>query len=296
MSDNVPAIPQPRTRELGKTGLQVSAIGVGTNKWRLDANDATVFETFQAVQGVCTGFFDTAEIYSCGKSERVLGECLRRDGRPAFIATKFAPLPIVRQSPRDLLRALDLSLSRLGVKMIDLYYVHFPFGDPGLLADAMIEAVKAGKVRCVGVSNFGANRMRRMADRLARAGIPLAANEINYNLVARKAEANGLLSACREIGSSLIAYFPLASGRLTAAPIGRGRLVKLQTLLADVAKTHRASASQVALNWLLARDPCIIPIPGASRVASARQNMGAPDWTLSADEFASIDAASSTWR
>lgn len=296
MSDTQSEFPQTRTRELGKTGLRVSALGVGTNKWRQGVNDATVFEAYQVFQDGGISFFDTAEVYNFGKSERLLGDCLRRDRRTAFIATKFAPLPIIRQSPRHLLKALDGSLTRLGMKAIDLYLIHFPVGDPVALAEAMIESVKAGKVRCVGVSNFSANRMRRVADRLARAGIPLAANEVNYSLVARKPESNGVLDACREIGTSLVAYFPLGSGRLATPPSGRGRLADLQNLLRDIALAHHASASEVALNWLLARDPCIIPIPGASRPASARQNVRALDWTLTADEFAAIEVASSTWR
>lgn len=296
MSDASSDAPQSRTRNLGKTGLRLSALGVGTNKWRQGVNDTPVFEAYRAFQDGGISFFDTAEIYGFGKSERLLGECLRRDGRPAFIATKFAPLGLIRQSPRHLRKALDGSLARLGVKTIDLYYLHFPMGDPVALADAMIEAVRAGKVRCVGVSNFSANRMRRIADRLARAGIPLAANEVNYSLVARKAETNGVLDACRELGTSLVAYFPLARGRLAGARTGGGRLAALQNLLGDIATAHHASASQVALNWLLARDPCIIPIPGASRATTARQNVKALDWSLSAREFAAIDAASRGWR
>jgi aryl-alcohol dehydrogenase-like predicted oxidoreductase len=290
---------QTKTRALGKTGLQVSALGVGTNKWSQGSNDEAVFETFQTFQDAGISFFDTAEVYGFGKSERLIGDCLRRDGRPATIATKFAPF-IARSGSRHLLKALDASLARLGVSAIDLYYIHFPypFADFNELADAMIEAVKAGKVRHVGVSNFSAAQMRRVADRLSRSNIPLAANEVHYSLLARKAESNGVLDACRELGASLIAYFPLARGRLTRPPAqGKtGRLETLQTTLTDIAQAHRASPSQVALNWLLARDPCIIPIPGASTVKNAKQNIAALDWNLTGDEFAAIDAASASWR
>jgi aryl-alcohol dehydrogenase-like predicted oxidoreductase len=295
LSDPSPDASQARLRELGKTGLKVSALGVGTNRWRAGANDAAVFEAYQAAQDGGISFFDSAELYGRGQSERLLGECVRRDGRGAVIATKFASLPL-RQSPRHLLKALDGSLARLGVKTIDLYYIHFPIGDLVALADAMIEAVKAGKVRSVGVSNFSAAQMRRVADRLARANIPLAANEVNYSLLARKPESNGVLEACRELGASLVAYFPLGRGSLAAAPDKGGRLAALQKLLGSIAQAHRASPSQVALNWLLARDPCIIPIPGSTRAASVRQNAGALGWTLSAEEFAAIDKASRRWR
>ena len=161
-----------RTRALGKTGLQVSALGVGTNKWSKGSNDEAVFETFKTFQDGGISFFDTAEVYGFGKSERLIGDCLRRDGRPATIATKFMPF-IARSSPRHLLKALDASLARLGVSTVDLYYIHFPypFADFDALADAMIEAVKAGKVRHVGVSNFSAEKMRRIADRLGEVAV-----------------------------------------------------------------------------------------------------------------------------
>lgn len=293
MSVLAAADPRPRTRLLGKTGLHVSALGVGTNKWQQGKNDAAVFETYRTCLDNGFAFFDTAEIYGFGKSERLLGECLRRDGRPAMIATKFAPF-IIRSSKRHLLKALDASLNRLGVASIDLYYIHFPqFGNHFELADAMAEAVQAGKVRHVGVSNFGATQMRRIADRLARTNTQLAANEVHYSLLHRNPESNGVLEACREVGASLVAYFPLARGKLAAASGGRNaRLQALQNLLARVAATHNATPAQVALNWLLARDPCVIPIPGASHASSAKQNIGALDWTLTPEEFAAIDVAS----
>jgi len=157
--------------------------------------------------------------------------------------------------------------------------------------------VQAGKVHHVGVSNFGATQMRRIADRLARTNIQLAANQVHYSLLHRNPESNGVLEACREVGASLVAYFPLAGGKLAAASGGRNaRLQALPDLLARVAATHNATPAQVALNWLLARDPCVIPIPGASHSNSAKQNIGALDWTLTAEEFAAIDVASGGGR
>lgn len=279
-----------RTRALGRAGPSVSAFGVGTNKWALGKNDDAVLETYRTFQDGGISFFDTAEIYGFGKSERLLGDCIRRDGRPVFVATKFAPLPF-RSAPRHLFRALDGSLHRLGTSAIDLYYLHFPLGDVVALADAMAEAVKQGRVRHVGVSNFGADRMRRFADRLGRAGIPLAANEVHFSLAARKPERNGVLAACREIGASLVAYFPLAMGRL-ARPADPARATPLQKAVADIAGAHQASPSQVALNWLLARDPCVIPIPGASKARNATQNIAALDWSLTPAELARLDEAS----
>jgi aryl-alcohol dehydrogenase-like predicted oxidoreductase len=280
-----------RMRALGRAGTMVSALGVGTNKWAVGKNDDAVFETYRACQDGGITFFDTAEIYGFGKSERLLGDCIRRDGRPAFVATKFASLPF-RSAPGNLFKALDGSLRRLGTGAIDLYYLHFPVGDVVALADAMAEAVKQGKVRHVGVSNFGADRMRRFADRLSQAGIPLAANEVHFSLAARKPESNGVLAACREIGASLVAYFPLAMGRLARSP-DPAKVTPLQKAVADIAEAHQASPSQVALNWLLARDPCVIPIPGASKARNAHQNIAALNWTLTPSEMARLDEASS---
>jgi aryl-alcohol dehydrogenase-like predicted oxidoreductase len=287
------------TRPLGKTGVDVSSIGVGTNRWSKGKNDAAVTETYCALLDGKSDFIDTAEIYGFGKSERLIGDCLKSDPRPAFVASKFAPF-IARMSPKKLASALDASLERLGRKTIDLYYIHFsfPFADLGALADALVEAVKSGKARTVGVSNFNADQLRRTADRLSRAGIPLAANEVHYSLLHRHPERNGVLSACKETGASLVAYFPLASGRLTRAPdpAKPDKSDPLRRVLSETAEQHQASAAQVALSWLLARDPSIIPIPGATKAAHARANIGALGIRLSEDEFARIDRASQEIR
>jgi aryl-alcohol dehydrogenase-like predicted oxidoreductase len=286
-------------RPLGKTGAEVPALGVGTNRWSYGANDAPVFETYQALADAGAGFIDTAEVYGFGKSERLIGDCLRKDGRPAFVASKFAPF-IARTSPRHLMAALDASLTRLGLATIDLYYVHFPFpfADLGGFADGLAEAVKSGKARHVGVSNFSADQMRRVADRLARSNIPLAANEVHYSLAHRTPETNGVLDACRELDVALVAYFPLASGRLAGAPADAkpDKFEQLRRVLAEVAQAHQALQSQVALNWLIARDPCVIPIPGATKAHHAKANLDALAWRLTDEEFAALDAAATPAR
>lgn len=286
-------------RTLGQGGDAVSALGVGTNRWRQGSNDEAVFETYQALLDGGVDFIDTAEIYSFGKSERLIGDCIRKDGRPVKVASKFAPF-IARVTPRQLMGALDASLARLGLASLELYYVHFPFPFTPMetFAEGLVQAAKSGKAKAVGVSNFSGDQMRRVADILARSNIKLAANEVSYSLLNRKAETNGVLEACKELDVALVAYFPLASGRL-AAPAGNGdgapdRAAVLRRTLAEVAQAHHASVAQVALNWLLARDPHIIPIPGASKAAHARQNVEALSWRLTDDEFAAIDAASAT--
>jgi aryl-alcohol dehydrogenase-like predicted oxidoreductase len=290
---------QAPLRPLGKTGVEVPAIGVGTNRWSYGANDTPVFETYQALLEAGGGFIDTAEIYGFGKSERLIGECLRKDGRPVFVASKFAPF-IARTSPRHLLAALDATLSRLGTPSVDLYYVHFPFpfADHDGFADGLAEAVKSGKAKHVGLSNFGADQMRRIADRLARSNIPLAANEVHYSLAHRNPETNGVLEACRELEVALVAYFPLASGRLAGPPAGANpdKLDAIRRALAEIAQAHQATPSQAALNWLLARDPRVIAIPGATKATHVKANLGALDWRLTDEEFALLDVASAPAR
>jgi aryl-alcohol dehydrogenase-like predicted oxidoreductase len=254
-------------------------------------------------------------MYGRGESERILGKCIREDGRPVIIASKFAPLPN-RLSARSLLEALDASLERLNVKTMDLYQIHWPYSLIGfdVLMDALAQAVHSGKVRAVGVSNYGANLMRRAHARLARHNIPLASNQVHYNLIHRKPEKNGVLDACRELNVALIAYSPLEQGLLT----GKYRIVagqaisvtgprrftpafrtsqrrKIEPLLQtmeDIATTYSNTVGQVALNWLLSKDECIIPIPGAKNVRQANENAGATGWRLTGEEFKQIDLAS----
>jgi aryl-alcohol dehydrogenase-like predicted oxidoreductase len=275
------------TRPLGRSGLRMLPLGIGTNKWRR-ADRAAVFDTYRTVNDAGPCMIDTAEIYF---SERVVGDCLRTGPTRTLTATKFFPFP-GRSSPRRMMSGLDGSLARLGLKTVDLYYVHFPLPlmDVKIFAEGLVEAVKSGKARAVGIANFGAEQMRRIADHLAREGIPLAANQVHYSLVHRQAETNGVLAACRELDVALVAYFPLASGRLAQPPDPSANA--LQRCLADIARAHDASMSQVALNWLLARDSHIIPIPGATKPHHASENLAALRWYLSEAEFDAIDRAS----
>jgi aryl-alcohol dehydrogenase-like predicted oxidoreductase len=229
-------------RQLGASGPVVPALGVGVMSWgeRIIGYGKThtredVFQAYRACLDAGLNFFDTAEGYGRGESERLLGECRRKDGRPILIATKFAPAsafaPVPsRLSPRALLQALDNSLQRLGVECIDLYQIHFPPSPRKIDAymDVMAEAVRAGKIRAVGVSNFSASLMRQAHARLARYNIPLASNQVRYNLLYRHPETNGVLDACRELDVALIAYSPMEAGTLTGKFRGQ---VRSQSLL-----------------------------------------------------------------
>ena len=288
-------------RSLGATGIRVPSLGTGTNRWTQGKNDEDVFQTFHSLVDAGLNFFDTAEVYSFGKSERLLGACIQRYSQPVVIASKFAPY---RLSRRQFMNALDASLNRLGRKTIDLYYIHFPYSFLSIetLMDLMAQAVKAGKVRAVGVSNFNVNQMRRAATRLTRYDIPLAANQVRYNLLHRQPEWNGVLDACRELNVALVAYRPLERGRLRAEAPGAKSLTNrtekasskaIQETLQTIAQQHGKTVSQVALNWLLRRDEHVIPIPGTTNTRHAMENADTLSWQLSDDEFAAIDLASS---
>ncbi|MDQ6601879.1 MAG: aldo/keto reductase [Chloroflexota bacterium] len=312
------------TRRLGASGITVSALGVGTWSWG-DApfwgygaapDRAEIAAAFRASLDAGVAFFDTGELYGGGGAERLIGALARDADRPVVIASKFTPYPH-RLSARTLHAALDRTRARLGISTLDLYLIHWPYTALRIetMMDALAEAVGDGKVRAVGVSNFTATQMRRAHDRLARHGIPLAANEVRYNVLARRPETNGVLAACRELDVALIAHSPLVHGMLSAAedgaptpvagprrflPAYRGeRLHAIHTMamtLRDIARARERTAAQVALNWLLCQDKRIIPIPGAKRAAHARANAGALGWRLSDAELAAINRVSARCR
>ena len=213
--------------------------------------------------------------------------------RPVLLASKFAPFPY-RVSTAQFASALDKTLDRLGRDSLDLYYLHFPYSPRGIgtWMKAMARAVKAGKIRAVGISNCSVAQMRKAAGVLARYGIPLAANQVHYSLLHRKPETDGVLDACRRMDVALVAYRPLGGGAISAGPpAGPGRSA-LAGALRDVAATRNATAAQVALAWLLKRDDHVIPIPGATRPDHVRENSGALSLDLSEEELAAIDRAS----
>jgi len=301
-------IEESQYRSLGASGIRVPPLGTGTNRWQQGKNDEPVFQAFHSLMDAGLNFFDTAEVYSFGKSERLLGACLKRESRPVVVATKFAPYRLLRS---QFMNALDASMRRLGRQTIDLYYVHFPYSFLSVetMMDLMTQAVAAGKVRAVGVSNFSAKQMREAAARLGSHGIPLAANQVRYNLLHRQPEWNGVLDACRELDVALVAYRPLERRRLVPATSqgetsgspsptsGKGRPASrelaIQETLETIARQRGKSVSQVALNWLLRRDTHVIPIPGTTKASHAMEDAGALGWRLSDEEFAAIDLASS---
>ena len=316
---------------IGKSEIEVRPLGVGTWAWgdRIvwgfgrGYGEPEVEAAFHAGRGAGLDFFDTAEVYGWGTSERILGRLARSPGqtaipsgtlsavpsgmRSAIIATKFFPYPW-RLSRGSLLRALRASLRRLGLQRVDLYQIHWPF--PPIPIETwmagMADAVELGLARAIGVSNFSVEQMDRAHTALARRGISLASNQVEFSLLERSPERSGLLQACRDMGVTLIAYSPLAMGLLTGKygpgrplPLQRrrrlGGLLRqvdplIQTLRQMGAEQGDKSPAQVALNWSMCKGT--LPIPGAKNARQATENAGALGWWLTPEQVARLDEVS----
>ncbi len=269
---------------------------------------ADVRAAFGAGLAANVTFFDTAESYGSGQSERLLGEFIKASGKQVVVATKFMPYPW-RLRRGDLLKALRRSLDRLGLKQVDLYQIHWPFPPIPIETwmNAMADAVEAGLARAVGVSNFNVAQTRRAYAALAKRGVRLASNQVHYSLINRKVEHSGLLALCQELGVKLIAYSPIEKGILSgkytpdnlSPGVRRGlyrreylaRVQPLIALLRNIGQAHgEKTPAQVALNWLICKGA--LPIPGAKNAKQAEQNTGAVGWRLTAGEVAALEAAS----
>ena len=259
-------------------------------------------------------WFDTAEIYGNGRSEKGLSCALKAAGKnngDVVIATKWWPLMRRASSIRN---TIDERLSCLEPFAIDLYQVHNPysFASIGAQMNAMADLVEAGKIRSIGVSNFSAKMMRKAHAVLARRGIPLVSNQVKYNLLARDIEDNGVLDAAKELGITIICYSPLEMGLLSgkfhkdpnllsSRPRGRrnalGKKIEASRPLIDVlskiAESKSATVSQVALSWLVNfSGDIVVAIPGASKPKHAEESAGAMKVALTPEEMERIDHVS----
>jgi aryl-alcohol dehydrogenase-like predicted oxidoreductase len=301
-----------------KTTTVLEAIQIGTGTWQWGDRRvwgyggayaaADVRAAFDASLAAGFNFFDTAEIYGSGRSERLLGQFARDAGRPVVVATKFFPFPW-RLGKGRLLQALRRSLERLGLARVDLYQIHFPFPPVAIETwmDALADAAEAGLVAEVGVSNYNPNQLQRAYRALSRRGVRLSSNQVRYSLLDRRPERTGLSALCHELDIRLIAYSPLAQGILSGKyrpdnppPGSRSRrynrayLTRVQPLLALLRERGEAhggkTPAQVALNWLIAKGA--LPIPGAKNARQAHENLGATGWQLTEAEVLALEAAS----
>ena len=315
-------------RPLGKSGIRITPIGLGAWQFSKGQSFNRFFwkslseETQNAiVQAALDGginWFDTAEAYGFGRSERGLSHALQAAGRSdgdVVIATKWMPFG---RTAASIGKTIDKRQENLAPFHIDLHQVHNPnsFSQPEDEMDAMADLVLAGQIRAVGVSNFSAGQMLRAHSRIQAHGLPLASNQVKYNLLDRQIEGNGILEAARALGITIIAYSPLEWGVLTGKfhdnpglvkrlPLVRrvsiGRMLEKSEpvimLLKEIAAAHGVKPSQVALNWLVSfSGQTVVAIPGASKPHHAREAAGAMGFTLSDEELARLDEATRPFK
>jgi aryl-alcohol dehydrogenase-like predicted oxidoreductase len=307
-------------RTLGKSGLEVSAIGFGcmglnfSYGTALDRKDAIAMIRVAYERGVT--FFDTAEVYGPFTNEEIVGEALAPMRDKVVIATKFGFNFVdgkqtgLNSRPEHIKQVADESLKRLGIDTIDLYYQHRVDPDVPIedVAGAVKELIGQGKVRHFGLSEPGAQTVRR-----AHAVQPVTALQNEYSLWTRGPETNGIFAACEELGIGLVAYSPLGKGFLTGAMTRDTKLAQndfrailprftpeamahnevLVDLLKEIAARKKATPAQIALAWLLAQKPWIVPIPGTTKLHRLEENLGAEKIELAARDLAEIESAAS---
>ena len=301
-------------KELGKSGIKISAVGLGTWQWGSrewgwgkSYGKKEVLEAFQKALEVDINFIDTAEIYGRGKSEQLIGEAIRGHRDDVIIATKVSPWNL---TSGRLFRAAERSAHRLGVDVIDLYQIHWPnpiFPISNTMK-ALKKLVQLGKVRTVGVSNFNLARTKAAQDALSP--LELASNQVKYNLLDRDIE-NALLPYTKSSNVTVIAYSPLAHSLLTgrythktkptslvqaANPRFSSRnltgMNSMQKVLTSIANAHNKTPDQVALNWLISK-PNVVAIPGVKRPEHVVDNAGAADWRLTETEIEKLELTAS---
>ncbi|MCB9956107.1 MAG: aldo/keto reductase [Caulobacterales bacterium] len=304
---------------LGRSGLNVSRLGFGCmGLAEFYGSALSPAEAEKILDGAFergVNFFDTADMYGSGRNEEQLSGFLKRRRKDVVLATKFAiqrgpdgAVLGLSNDPAYIKQACDASLKRLGVDIIDLYYMHrrdasVPIEDS---VGAMADLVKAGKVRALGLSEVSAETLKK-----ASKVHPISALQSEYSIVTRVMEEE-MIPACRELGVAFVAYSPLGRGLLTGAfrsekdfgendyrlkmnpRFSDGALEKNLTLvdqLAKIAEAKGASLAQIALAWVLSKGDDIIPIPGTKKLSRLDDNIGALSVKLSADDISAIERA-----
>jgi aryl-alcohol dehydrogenase-like predicted oxidoreductase len=300
-------------RRLGRNGPQVSAIGMGRGSQSIQFGDPLEQDFNAAIRrAVDAGinFFDTSDAYWSARHEVMLGRALKGLRNQALIATKFGNIDLpdgkkgTNGRPEYVHQCCDASLKRLGVDVIDLYYLHRV--DPAVPIEetvgAMAQLISQGKVRFIGICEANANTLRR-----ACREHPLAALQTEYSLWFRDIE-HDVLPACRELGVGYVAYAPLGRGLLTGriksvadlpendrrrrhprfSEKNLARNVELVRELEAIAARNGAAPAQVAIAWLLAQGEDVVPIPGTNHARNVEQNAGAVELSLPSDDIARL--------
>lgn len=310
-----------KTRTLGKGGLQVSAVGLGcmgfTQSYPPYPDRKDAIETIRKAVDLGVTFFDTAEVYSYGKNEDIVGEALQPVRNKVIIATKFgydlsetpdlntSARPVSLSSrPETIRKAVEGSLRRLRTDHIDLYYQHRV--DPNVpietVAETVGELIKEGKVLYWGLSEAASSTVRR-----AHAVCPLTAVQSEYSLWYRKPEME-LLPTLEELGIGFVPFSPLGKAMLTgrfnknttfdkadfrsSIPRFQDENLKhnmeLVEYMEDLAKMKETTLARIAIGWLLAQKPWIVPIPGTKRIERIQENIGGAEIEFTPEELADI--------
>lgn len=267
-------------------------------------------------------WFDTAEAYGAGRSEAALARALRATGKApgdVVVATKWFPF---LRTASSIGRTIGDRLRHLDGFPIDLYQIHSPLGSLAThrsKLNAMARLVNEGRVRAVGISNFGARATRKAYAVLAKHGLPLASNQVRYSLLDRRIERNGVLDTARELGVTIIAYSPLAQGLLTGKfhddpelakrkggprrymsafrQRGLDRSAPVIEELRRIGAEHHATPAQIALRWVIQRHgDLVVAIPGATKVSHAVENAAALGMKLTEEELERLDTVSGAFR
>ena len=309
-------------RKLGNSSLEVSAIGLGCMGMSFgygpagDTKEMTAVIRAAVEQGVT--FFDTAEVYGPFTNEELLGEALEPFKSQVIIATKFGfniqdgKMVGLNSRPENIRKVADASLKRLRVDVLDLFYQHRV--DPNVpieeVAGTVKDLIQEGKVKHFGLSEAGAQTIHR-----AHAVQPVTALQSEYSMWTRQHERE-IIPTIEELGIGLVAYSPLGKGYLTgkieaSTQFAEGDIRNilpryteearmanqaLLDLLHDFARQRNASSAQIALAWVLAQKPWIVPIPGTTKQHRLTENIGAAVIKLSIEELAEIEAASAQIR
>jgi aryl-alcohol dehydrogenase-like predicted oxidoreductase len=310
-------------RLLGNTEIEITPIGLGCWQFcgsgfgRLYWNSPPQDEINKIIKTALDGginWFDTAEAYGSGRSEKALSTALLNAGKSngeVVIGTKW--LPMLRTA-KSLLKTVRKRQDFLYPYHIDLYQVHFPgsFSSIESQMNAMATLVEEDKIGSVGVSNFSVDQMLQAQTALEKHGLPLASNQVRFNLLDRTIEKQGVLSAAKDLGITVIAYSPLAQGLLTGKvhkdpsliknlPFSRkraaGRMLEtsrpLIVLLEEISSSYGCTPSEVALSWVInyAGDT-VVAIPGASKANHIAHNVNAMSLKLTDDEMRKLDEMS----
>jgi len=317
-------------RPLGRTDIMLTSIGLGCWQFSKQNNMAgkfwptledSIIEKIVSLSlegGI--NWFDTAEIYGGGVSEKALSKALKAAGKnpgEVKVATKWWP---IFRFASNISKTINIRISALDPYPIDLYQVHQPwsFSGENREMEVMAELFNLKLIRAVGVSNFNAKKMENSWKSLQKSGIPLASNQVRYSLLDRRIESNGVIELAKKLGITIIAYSPLAQGLVTGKfhdnhellnniglrryspqfkPEGLEKSRPVIALVKELAIKYNVTSSQVALNWLIHYNgDTVVAIPGATKEIHVEENCGAMSFKLSDEDMVRLDRVSSIFK